>query len=127
MKNLEATVSELLALYKGKDKPLLIFGMPLNDDNLLFAKKLMVSNQADVLLLGNEVEIALKCNKLRINDDMFYGVLNPKDHNDREAWILEIMKQNPELLRKDAIVKAESTAYVLTQLLQLHPKAHIIQ
>jgi phosphotransacetylase len=79
------------------DEPIVVFTEGESDQNLSIAKRLMLDKKADVIVIGDEINITQSCRRLKINETMFYGVLNPRTYPQKEAYLAWIHKQYPEL------------------------------
>jgi phosphotransacetylase len=69
-----------------KDSPIICFVNGLDPEVIKLAKVIIQEQLADVLVLGDELEVYDLCRMYRLNETLLYGVVNPADHAEVEYY-----------------------------------------
>jgi phosphotransacetylase len=70
-----------------KDSPIILFVNGRDPEVIKIAKALIAEEVADIMLLGDELEVYEACRMYRLNETLLYGVVNPADHAEMEYYI----------------------------------------
>lgn len=109
-------ISDFLTLIAGKTQPIVVFINGTDASVLRLVKELMFDRKAEMILLGDEADVSQACYENRINDSFLYGVINPKNHPEKEFYLAEYQKLNPEQGRA-ACVKAVGNSAIFADLM----------
>lgn len=92
---------------------LLVFPEGENEAILKLCKPILLDRSAEIIVIGDEIAILNKCKSLKINDTLFYGILNPVHFADFEKWVKEYQSLNN--CNKDEALKNIRNPYVFAQ------------
>ena len=65
-------------------------------------------HQAEILFLGNVLDIQQSCKQVRVSLDLLFGALDPNDNFELDKMVAHLQKNNPELSRKETIQKLKN-------------------
>ncbi len=99
-----------------KDSPIICFLNGTDPEVIKIAKALILDRVAEIMVLGDELEVFDVCRMYRLNETMLYGVVNPNDHPELDLYTELYMEKNGEEDRKKA-VKAVKNPKVLATLM----------
>jgi phosphotransacetylase len=94
-------LSDFLIKIEGKNQPVVAFVQGTDEATLRLVKQILQRKVADIILLGNEADVAEACYVYQINDTLLYGVINPKNHPEKEYYVGEYKKLHPEQTNKE--------------------------
>jgi phosphotransacetylase len=97
--------------------PLICFVQGTDPEVIKLAKILIQEELAEVILLGDELEVYDQCRIYRVNESLLYGVINPADHAEIEYYTDLYLAQHPDEEAKKA-ARAIKQPEVLAQLMQ---------
>jgi len=99
------------------DSPIICFVQGADHEVIKLAKILLQEQLAEVILLGDELEIYDQCRIYRVNESLLYGVINPADHAEIEYYTDLYREQHPHEEPKKA-GRAVQRPEILAQLMQ---------
>jgi phosphotransacetylase len=85
------------------EEPILCFVEGSDPEVIKLAKAVLENQIAEVVLLGDELEVFDQCRKYRLPESRLYGVINPANPPDLENLVDETMEDSGETDRKAAI------------------------
>lgn len=103
---------------QNQEEPIICFVNGLDPEVIKLSKILLQEHIADVLLLGDELEVYELCRIYRLNETLLYGVVNPNDHPELEYFIELYMDESGEEDPKKAakmVKKPEVLANLMLQ------------
>lgn len=75
--------------------PIICFVQGTDPEVIKLAKILIQEELAEVILLGDELEVFDQCRIYRVNESLLYGVMNPADHAELEYYTNLYLEQHP--------------------------------
>jgi phosphotransacetylase len=69
-----------------KESPIICFVNGTDPEVVKIAKVLIQEEVAEIMLLGDGLEVYDTCLKYRLNETLLYGVVNPADHPELEYY-----------------------------------------
>ncbi|MFM8513859.1 MAG: phosphate acyltransferase [Bacteroidota bacterium] len=88
---------------KNLEDPILCFVEGAQPEVIKLAKAILEEQIAEVVLLGDELEVFDQCKKYRLPESRLYGVINPLNPPDLENLLEEKMEESGETDRKAAL------------------------
>lgn len=76
--------------------PIICFTQGTDPEVIKLTKILIQEEFAEVILLGDELEVYDQCRIYRVNESLLYGVMNPADHAEMEYYTELYLEQHPE-------------------------------
>ena len=90
------------------DVPIVAICPPFNEVRMKALKALLLAKKAEFLFLGNVLDIQHSCKQFRVSLDLLFGALDPNDNFELDKMVAHLQKNDPELSRKDAIIKLKN-------------------
>ena len=97
--------------------PIICFVQGTDPEVVKLAKILIQEELAEVMLLGDELDVYDQCRIYRVNESLLYGVINPAEHAEIEYYTDLYLEQHPEEDPKKA-TRVIKRPEVLAQLMQ---------
>ncbi|MBM3919012.1 MAG: hypothetical protein FJ344_05885 [Sphingomonadales bacterium] len=97
--------------------PIICFVQGTDPEVIKLTKILLQEELAEVILMGDELEVYDQCHIYRVNESLLYGVMNPADHTEIEYYTDLYLELHPDEDPKKAgrVIKRPE---VLAQLMQ---------
>ena len=76
--------------------PIICFVQGTDPEVVKLTKILIQEELAEVILLGDELEVYDQCRIYRVNESRLYGVMNPADHAEIEYYTDLYLEKHPE-------------------------------
>ena len=93
-------LDKIRAWAKDLDEPILCFVNGTDAEVIKLAKAVLEENLAEVVLLGDELEVYDQCRVYRLPESRLYGVINPQNPPDLEQMVDDYMLESGEKDRK---------------------------
>jgi phosphotransacetylase len=84
------------------DEPILCFVNGSDAEVIKLAKAVLEEKIAEIILLGDELEVYDQCKVYRLPESRLYGVINPQNPPDLEQMVDDYMQESGENDRKKA-------------------------
>jgi len=95
-------LDKIRAWAKDLDEPILCFVNGSDAEVIKLAKALLEEKIAEIILLGDELEVYDQCKVYRLPESRLYGVINPQNPRDLEQMVDDYMQESGENDRKKA-------------------------
>jgi len=95
-------LDKIRAWAKDLDEPILCFVNGSDAEVIKLAKAVLEEKMAEILLLGDELEVYDQCKVYRLPESRLYGVINPQNPPDLEQMVDDYMQESGENDRKKA-------------------------
>jgi len=95
-------LDKIRAWAKDLDEPILCFVNGSDAEVIKLAKALLEEKIAEIILLGDELEVYDQCKVYRLSESRLYGVINPQNPPDLEQMVDDYMQESGENDRKKA-------------------------
>jgi len=95
-------LDKIRAWAKDLDEPILCFVNGSDAEVIKLAKAVLEEKIAEILLLGDELEVYDQCKVYRLPESRLYGVINPQNPPDLEQMVDDYMQESGENDRKKA-------------------------
>ena len=96
-------LDKIRAWAKDLDEPILCFVHGTDAEVIKLAKAVLEEKLAEIILLGDELEVYDQCRVYRLPESRLYGVINPQNPPDLENLVDEYMQDSGESDRKKAM------------------------
>jgi len=93
-------LDKIRAWAKDLDEPILCFVNGSDAEVIKLAKALLEEKIAEIILLGDELEVYDQCKVYRLPESRLYGVINPQNPPDLEQKVYDNMQESGENDRK---------------------------
>ncbi len=95
-------LDKIRAWAKDLDEPILCFVNGSDAEVIKLAKAVLEEKIAEIILLGDELEVYDQCKVYRLPESRLYGVINPQNPRDLEQMVDDYMQESGENDRKKA-------------------------
>ena len=95
-------LDKIRAWAKDLDEPILCFVNGSDAEVIKLAKAVLEEKIAEIILLGDELEVYDQCKVYRLPESRLYGVINPQNPQDLEQMVDDYMQESGENDRKKA-------------------------
>ncbi len=102
------TIPRFKEIINGQTKPIVIVKDVENFDFMRLMKEILLLDLAEILIIGNEFEILNACKKLKINETLLYGIIDPMNYYNLEKEVSLILNETPDFTRKQALKKIKN-------------------
>jgi phosphotransacetylase len=96
-------LDKIRAWAKDLDEPILCFVNGTDAEVVKLTKAILEENLAEVVLLGDELEVYDQCRVYRLPESRLYGIINPQNPPDLEQMVDDYMLESGEKDRKKAM------------------------
>ena len=93
-------LDKIRAWAKDLDEPILCFVNGSDAEVIKLAKAVLEEKIAEIILLGDELEVYDQCGVYRLPESRLYGVINPQNPPDLEQMVDDYMQESGENDRK---------------------------